>query len=367
MSPYLSTSLLVLLLTLPAACVQNNPSADTAPILQIEDPFVNLNITDPDRVVVQMQHRAMATEWTFTVHGSRERLDQPQLIRACEEAFTEIDRLESKISDWLPDSDVSRINREAANHPVSVSPEVIDLLEECRRYHQITQGTFDPAIGPLVQLWRKFTAEKRVPAENDVAPLRNRLGFDAVEWEHGKNIVRFTRPGMALDFGGVGKGWALDRIAPRLREHGIRTALLDAGKSSILAIGAPPSRDGWTLRIGHPYNKNAPPVAEISIRDVAVSTSAVHELSSGPEGIKYSHIFDPRTGLPADAGVLSVTVIGKTGTETEALTKAFFITGRRGAEQYCAAHGDTRVILILADSGPENPVYINFHDRGNEP
>jgi len=170
--------------------------------------------------------------------------------------------------------------------------------------------------------------------------------------------VGFSKPGMRLDFGGIAKGWALDHAHGVLREYGVSCALLDAGTSSMVAIGAPPGKPGWTVQLRHPYNKEW--LEEVVIRDEALATSGYALDFFEVDGKKYGHIIDPRTGMPA-SGTLYAMAIGSSGTATEALSKGFFINGIDWAQRYCEQHPDTRAIIVPEYEPGESPKPVRIN------
>ncbi|MDZ4858725.1 MAG: FAD:protein FMN transferase [Candidatus Hydrogenedentes bacterium] len=304
-------------------------------------------------------HPAMYTQFEFTIIAEESKFSREDMQGAAQEAFAAIDRLEDLISTWRRGTQASRINSEGAQHSVGVAPTVLNLVESCVRYWRDTDKAFDITVGPLVELWRTCKMEKRLPTEEELTAARAVVGSDKLVVVPDDHSVGFATLGMRLDFGGIAKGWALDRAHQVLEEYGVSCALLDAGTSSMLAIGAPPGKPGWTVQLRHPYNKEL--LEEAIIRDEALSTSGYALDFFEVNGKKYGHIIDPRTGMPTQ-GTLYAMAIGSSGSQTEALSKGFFINGIDWAQRYCEQHPDTRG-LIVPDPGPgesPKPVRINM-------
>lgn len=270
---------------------------------------------------------AMGSVYTVVSYGE----DRAKMIAAVDQAFEEVRRLDRMLSNYRPDSELSRINREAASHPVTASEEMFRLLEACRDYSQSSDGAFDISVGPLMKIWGFYKGTGRLPHRAEVRGVLSRVGYQKVELDPKDRSVRFARTGMELDPGGIGKGYAVDRMVEILRGEGITSALISAGASSIYAIGAPPKETGWAISIRHPRDVRKA-VDEVKLNNQSMSTSGTSEKFFRAEGRLYSHIMDPRTGFPAQ-GTLSVSVIAPRTLDSEAWTKPVFINGRRWAEK----------------------------------
>jgi thiamine biosynthesis lipoprotein len=191
---------------------------------------------------------AMGT--TFIVIAYAE--DQQALESAVEAAFGEARRLDRVLSNYRSESEWTKMNREAAQKPVEVSPELFQLLEYCAEVNRQSEGTFDLSVGPLMRIWGFFRDTGHLPEKTQVAAALQKVGFSKVKLDSEKRTVKFLKPGVELDPGGIGKGYAVDRMAGKLREHGIQSALVSAGSSSIYGLGSPPQDTGWTVKIRHP-------------------------------------------------------------------------------------------------------------------
>lgn len=301
----------------------------------------------PSKTIRYEQTRAaMGTQFTIVAYGAQE----SQLQAAVESAFEEIFRLDRQWSNYIAESDVSYVNRHAAREPVKLDPELFRMLETCLRYSRETAGAFDITVGPLLKTWGFFRGTGRLPKPEEVAAALARVGWQKVRLDARERTVTFAAPGMELDLGGIGKGYAVDRAAQVLREADITSALLLSGTSSILAIGAPPGQAGWTVNIRDPKDAHKS-AAKVLLKDAALATSGSYEKFFQAEGKIYSHIFDPRTGYPAP-DVLSTTVIGGTGADTDALSTAFFVLGKEGTRRYLKEHPGLRV-FFCSEAGCE--------------
>ena len=274
-----------------------------------------------------LARHAMATRFELVLHG-----DNPISLRAAgEEALDEIERLEAQLSLYQPSSEIARVNARAAREPVRVSPSLFGLLEHARRLSKETEGAFDITVAPLVRCWGFMENRGRLPDDSEIAEARASVGMHLVELDGTNFMVRFTRPGVMLDLGAIGKGYAIERAGEMLVEAGVTSALLHGGTSTVLGVGHPPGADSWTVGLESPPKQDAsqaarPPLALVSLRDEALSVSAVWGRSFEHEGKRLGHVLDPRTGRPVEGALLAAVVL-PSATETDALSTALLISG----------------------------------------
>jgi FAD:protein FMN transferase len=284
---------------------------------------------------------SMACVYTVVAYGQ----DVAALAVAAERALDEVDRIDRLMSHYRPESPLSRLNRDAAQGPVAVEPELVAFLAECLRYSRESGGAFDVTVGPLMKTWGFFGGEGRLPGEREIAAARERVGYGHVVLDVERSTVRFDRPGVDLDLGGIAKGYAVDRAVGVLARAGIQTALVSAGGSTVYAMGAPPGSKGWEIALEDPLH---PPKIrrELLLRDRALSVSGRRPKSFEAGGVVYSHIMDPRTGRPA-RDVASVAVVTDTGTTGDALDDAFFVLGLSESREYLKGLARTEVFFFL--------------------
>lgn len=269
----------------------------------------------------------MGTTYTVALYGK----DRFSLESATDEAFEEAKRLDELLSNYRPESEWSRVNREAYRGPVTISDELFQLLERCVEYSRVSEGTFDITVGPLMKIWGFYKGSGRIPHRAEIHTAQARMGWQHIRLDAAKRTVQFARP-LELDPGGIGKGYAVDRMAAILKARGVKSGIITAGRSSIYAIGAPPSEPrGWRITIPHPKDERKT-VQEYFLKNESMSTSGTTEKFFVAGGTTYSHIMDPRTGMPA-RGMLSVSVIAPRTIDSEAWTKPIFIQGRQWAAQ----------------------------------
>ncbi len=283
----------------------------------------------------------MACAYAIEAYGP----DAETLPGILDAAFDEVDRIDRLMSHYIADSPLSRINREAARNPVAVEPELFNFIADAMRYHRESGGAFDVTVGPLMRAWGFFRGEGRMPAADDLAAARRRVGGAHVMLDPLERTISFDDAGVELDLGGIAKGYAVDRVAGLLKQRHIAAALISAGGSTIYALGAPPGRDAWNVTIQDPVNPKKTALT-VRLKDRAVSVAGSAEKSFESEGVTYSHIMDPRTGNPAQ-GVLSVAVVAQSGTAGDALDNAFFVLGPDATRPYLKQLSGTEAWFFL--------------------
>ncbi|MBI3798840.1 MAG: FAD:protein FMN transferase [Deltaproteobacteria bacterium] len=236
--------------------------------------------------------------------------------------FATAAHLDALLSTFSPTSPVSRLNAQAGRGAQSVPPEVADLLALSLSYWRTTDRTFDITVGPLMALWRQAAATHTLPSPAVVRQTRSRLGSEKIKLLPHDRIA-LMRPGMAIDLGGIGKGYALDQLTHLLKKQGLSRALLDFGQSSIWALGTPPDAEGWHLLVQQPNGETAD---LITLHDEALSVSGSLGQTFVVNGNRYGHVIDPRSGEPLRRDLLAC-VIAPNATQAEALSKALLILG----------------------------------------
>ena len=232
--------------------------------------------------------------------------------------FESARELDGLLSHYDPASEVSELGRRAGGAAMGVDPRVAEVLRLARQQSVLTGGAFDVTVGPLVRAWAGVAeADDPTQAFEIVAPARARVGFERLAIGD-DDRVRLEREGMAIDLGGIGKGYALDRMAARLGADG-GPALLNFGQSSVLAIGAPPGEPGWRLLVPSPDGGYP---AEMRLRDLALSISS--SFDDEMRGPAYGSLVDPRTGWPVTQGIQAA-VVSPSAAEADALSTALLV------------------------------------------
>ncbi|MGE0127161.1 MAG: FAD:protein FMN transferase [Blastocatellales bacterium] len=287
---------------------------------------------------------SMACVYAIVVYGH----DMMPFEQAVTAALDEVDRIDRLMSHYKKESELSRVNRDAAKSPIKVDPELFDFIAECLRYSRESDGAFDITVGPLMKAWGFFRGEGRMPSEADLAEARNRIGYQHVILNQKDKTIFFDKPGIELDLGGIAKGYAVDRAVAVLKQHGITSALVSAGGSTIHALGAPPGKTAWEVEVQDPVDHNKI-ATTVRLKEQTLSVSGSYEKFFELEGVRYSHVMDPRTGKPVQ-GVLSVAVVTGSGTAGDALDNVFYVLGVERGKALLNKFSASEVIFFLPES-----------------
>jgi thiamine biosynthesis lipoprotein len=271
---------------------------------------------------------AMGSTYSLVLYDE----DRDRMEAAAEAAFDEARRLDGLLSNYKPESPWSQVNQFAAERPVPVPKELFDLLAACVEYSRKSDGAFDITVGPLMKVWGFYKGTGHLASKAEVKKALASVGYRNLILDRKTLSVRFAKKGVEMDPGGIGKGYAVDRIVEVLKERKIRVALVSASGSSIYALGAPPGEPGWKVSILDPRNEGKT-VQDVVLKDESMSTSGSYEKFFEADGKIYAHIMDPRTGFPA-GGMLSVSIITPRTIDSEAWCKPFFINGRAWASKH---------------------------------
>ena len=286
---------------------------------------------------VRLARHAMATRFEWVLWGQT-----PERLRAAgEEALDEVDALESALSRYRGLSDIARVNAGAAVGPVRVSPSTFRLLERARVLSEVTNGAFDITVGALLRAWGFVGGTGSRPSPEAVRQARDTSGWHRVRLDASEFSVTFDRPGVELDLGALGKGYALDRALELLTEAGVAHALLHGGTSSILTRGLAPDERAW--RVGLPGPRDSVPgptglvtppstpavTHSVELHDESLSVSAVWGKSFTEGGEELGHVLDPRTGEPVRRARCAA-VVGPEAAVSDALSTALLVLGPEG-------------------------------------
>ncbi len=281
-----------------------------------------------DKLRMEKAVDAMASVYSVIVYGD----DETRMEEALDAALVEARRLDRMLSNYRFDSEWSGVNRYAAEAPVKVSSELFRLLSACLEYSSQSEGAFEISVGPLMKTWGFYRGTGNLPSTAEVKLSLEKVGYRYILLDAANQTVRFAKKGVELDPGGIGKGYAVDRMAEILRNKGVETALISGGGSSIYAMGAPPGETGWNVKFRDPRDETKTTI-EVFLKNESMSTSGSYEKFFMAGGKMYSHIMDPRTGFPA-GGMIAVSVIAPRALDSEAWTKPVFIQGRKWAAQH---------------------------------
>lgn len=275
----------------------------------------------------------------------------PGAVDLADRALDLIDALEGQLTIYRDDSEVSRLNATAHLGPVAVEPGLFGLLRRAVELGEETRGAYDVTTGALSEAWGFVRGPRRVPDADTLADARARTGYRRLSLDPARGTVGFDRPGVVINLGSIGKGYAVDRAVALIRDHGWPTpALVHGGRSSLYALGSPPGRfgDRWQVAVRNPFAPDLP-LGTLRLRNRGMGTSGTTFQRFEACGQLYGHILDPRTGAPV-IGPATVTVLAPTAAEADALSTAFYLLGPEAAAEHVKAHPG--VAALFVEEGP---------------
>lgn len=310
---------------------------------------------------------AMASRFELILEGENE----AWLRAAGEEALAEIDRLDRQLTIFSPASEVSRINARAAKEVVPVEPRLFELLRLCKTLYEDTDGTFDITVAPLMRAWGFYGGGGRLPLRETLENAREVTGMHLVHLDADRRTVAFERDGVLLDFGAIGKGYAVDEAITILREAGVERAFLHGGTSTAYGIGSSVAGP-WQIALPYPGDRataiDGPErraaneversgsdsvLAVAMLEDSSLSVSAVWGKAFEANGKTLGHVLDPRKGHPVEGAVMTA-VIAPSATEADALSTALLVLGRDGGALIDRLRERARMLVLFTTENDES-------------
>lgn len=299
-----------------------------------------------DRELTRFEFREshMGSEFKILLYSP----DAATARRASRAAFDRVAQLDATLSDYDPESELSRLGDKAGGPPMPVSGDLFRILELSKHFAERSNGAFDPTVAPVVKLWRRARRQKKLPDAAALKAARERVDYRLLHLDREHRTAQLEKPGMRLDVGGIAKGFAAGEAIAVLKQEGIERALV-AAEGDIVVSGPPPGAEGWSIAIAGPESREAKPSRWLVLRDRAVSTAGDLERFVEIGGVRYSHIVDPRTGV----GIVdraSVTVLAPEGATADALDTAASVLGpERGLALIDATEGAAGLFVRVAD------------------
>lgn len=252
-----------------------------------------------------------------------------------DKAFDRIKEIEGRMSNTIENSDISKINKEAGKNPVEVDEEVYKVLTKAKYFAELTDGAYEPTIGPLVELWDIRNEGKNdkhtIPTKEDIKKAANKVDYRKLELLEG-NKVFLKEEGMKLDLGGIAKGYAGDETTRVLKENGVSSGIVDLG-GNIYAIGSKEGDKDWKIGIQNPKETRGSYAGIVEVEDTSVVTSGDYERYFEVDGKRYHHIIDSKTGYPVDNELSAISIVTESSTDADALSTALFVLGREKSEE----------------------------------
>ncbi len=280
----------------------------------------------------------MGVECRITLYAPR----REQAVEVAGRAFARIADLDAVLSDWRVESELNRLNDAAGGSALPVSEDLYRVLDLAWHAAEATGGAFDPTVGPVVRLWRQARRDGRLPTPDALAPALEAVGWRGIELVPESRSARLSRAGMRLDLGGIGKGYIADRVGDMLRSERVSRFLIDLG-GDLLAGDPPPGRTGWTIQVQTGLGRSS----ALEAANAGVATSGDTAQYVEIDGVRYSHIVDPRTGLGLTDRI-AATVIAPDATTADALASAVCVLGEAEGLALAERFPGVRVLIETA-------------------
>ncbi|MDD3894879.1 MAG: FAD:protein FMN transferase [Syntrophomonadaceae bacterium] len=284
---------------------------------------------------------AMGTMITQEIYG-----DNSQSTAA--EVIAKIQDLEALMTINAPRGDINKLNQNAGKGFVELNPETMLVLKSARKISELSGGAFDITIGPVVKSWGIGTEPPQIPTAASLKELVTLIDYTDVHLDQAGNMAALQRPGQIVDLGGIAKGYAGDSARTIYQQNGIKSALINLG-GNVVAHGHKPDGNAWNIGIQNPRSPTGEIVGFVPVSDQAVVTSGDYQRYFEKEGKRYYHIMDPRTGFPAESGIMSVTVIAASSMEADGLSTACFVLGLDKGLELLQRYGPVEAIFITTD------------------
>lgn len=289
---------------------------------------------------------AMGTRFTLVLPD----MDEDQAAQIFMLVRDEVRRMEGKLSRFMDKSEVAIVNRLAVKEAVPLSDEVFGVLQQCQYFTQCTRGAFDITLRPLMTYWNGRAAEQVEPEK--LSECMSHIGPEAIHLDKEHKTVRFSGPGVEIDLGGYGKGYALESVRVMLKRFGVRDAFVSFGESSVLTLGSHPAGDHWKVGINN-YQKPGEALHTFALNEGSVSTSSNFYLDDSGTLINHRHVINPFSGYPVEE-CTAVSVSAPSAETAEALSTALLVGEESLADHIRAQTGPCEILkVVYTEQGPE--------------
>lgn len=265
--------------------------------------------------------------------------------KAIDEAVNKLNDIDDKMSVFKDYSEASRINENAGKLPQKVSNDTYFVVKKAVEYSELSKGTFDPTIRPIVDLWGIGTDKAKIPDENQIINKLKLVNYRDIILNEKDSSIKLKYEGQKIDFGGIAKGYAADEVKSIFEKNNIKSALIDLG-GNIVALGKKPDRTPWNIGIQNPFNQRGECVGFINVVNKSVVTSGNYERYFFNNGKRFHHIIDPKTGYPSDSEIISTTIISDYSLDGDGLSTGVYIMGLHESIKLIESLKDIDAIFI---------------------
>ncbi|KMT60219.1 thiamine biosynthesis lipoprotein ApbE [Listeria fleischmannii 1991] len=269
--------------------------------------------------------------------------------QAIDKSFDRIKTLAAEITTSdAGKSEIDKVNQNAGIKPVEVTPDMFYLVKEGIQYSKASFGDFDITVGPLTDLWHIGFPDAKKPTEAEIKQVLPLIDYKKVEMNEANQTIYLPEKGMALDLGGIAKGYIADEVNKVMKKQGVTSAIIDLG-GNIFVRGDNPKGGDWTIGIQNPFEARGKSIGKLPGSDVSVVTSGIYERYLELDGVKYHHILSPFTGYPFNNELAGVSIVSKKSIDGDGLSTAVFIKGVKGGMDYVDTFSDVEAIFVTKD------------------
>jgi len=273
-----------------------------------------------------------------------------EIDNAIDAAFDAVRRIDSLMSTYKADSEVSEINRRAASEGVLISPETCEVINKALELSRASNGSFDITVMPLLELWGFARGRtKAVPSQAEIDGTLACVGYELIDLDQAKREIRLKRDGTKIDLGGIAKGYAVDSAVKSLAANGVSAGMVNAG-GDLYCLGSKAPGKPWRIAVRDPVNEEGV-LGYVQLADKGIATSGDYQNFFMADGVRYSHIFDPRTGRPSTVGPHSVTVVAETCADADGLATAVFVLGPNKGIELLEQLAGVEGLIVSGDEG----------------
>lgn len=269
--------------------------------------------------------------------------------KAIEESIKKIDEIEKSMSLNIEDSEILKINKEAGIKSTVVSDFMMEVIERALYYGQLSEGCFDISIRPVDALWAIGTENERVPEKNEIDEALKRVNYKNIEIDKEKSSVYLKEKGMAIDLGGIAKGYAADELVDILKKYKIDSAMINLG-GNLYVYGSKDGKEALNIGVQDPKKTQGEYFGVVKVKDKSVVTSGNYERYFEKDGKRYHHIINPSTGYPSENGIISSTIISDKSIDGDALSTATYVMGVEKAMNLIESIDGVEAIIVTDDN-----------------
>ncbi|NLK97287.1 MAG: FAD:protein FMN transferase [Epulopiscium sp.] len=274
--------------------------------------------------------------------------DEEKAKKAIEESEKRVQEIENKMTVNKEKSEVILINENSGINSVQVSPDTFYVIQKAKKYSDLSGGAFDLTVEPIVKLWGIGTENARVPKQEEIDALLGLVDYNDVVLDESTNQVKLNREGQAIDLGAIAKGYAGDEVKKILKEHGIKTAFVNLG-GNVVTLGSKLDGSPWRIGVQNPLDERGKHIAVIEVVDETLVTSGNYERYFIEDGKRYHHIIDPKTGYPAEAGIISSTIVTNSSIDADALSTSVYVLGLEKGMELIESLENVEAVIVTED------------------